>query len=66
MSILTPPAAGPPVDPRGVRFSAALTTAATAFAMAAASLHAAFGRCLGCELYAFIARFRTDRQGATA
>ena len=32
---------------------------ATAFALAAAFLNAAFGFCLGCELYGLIARFRT-------
>ncbi len=90
----------PPVDPRGVRFAAAVTTAvlvlvlvtgsawvrfsqavgfvfaavgligyatgvtalgiaATALALAAAFLNAAFGFCLGCELYGLIARLRT-------
>jgi hypothetical protein len=50
---------------------------ATAFALAAAFLNAAFGFCLGCELYAFIARLRgrstrndptrnDNEQGATA
>jgi len=41
---------------------------ATAFALAAAFLNAAFGFCLGCELYTLIARLRkTDnQQGATA
>ncbi|GAA1306937.1 DUF4395 domain-containing protein [Pseudonocardia xinjiangensis] len=40
---------------------------ATAFALAAAFLNAAFGFCLGCELYAVIARFRkNNQQGATA
>jgi hypothetical protein len=41
---------------------------ATAFALAAAFLNAAFGFCLGCEMYALIHRFRTHRnpQGATA
>ena len=40
---------------------------ATAFALAAAFLNAAFGFCLGCELYTVIARFRkNNQQGATA
>ncbi|NMH98642.1 DUF4395 domain-containing protein [Pseudonocardia acidicola] len=47
---------------------------ATAFALAAAFLNAAFGFCLGCEMYALIARFRArfgpghphNEQGATA
>ena len=37
----------------------ALGIAATALALAAAFLNAAFGFCLGCELYGLIARFRT-------
>ncbi len=37
---------------------------ATALALAAAFLNAAFGYCLGCEMYAVIARIR-DKQGAT-
>jgi len=44
---------------------ATLGVVATAFALAAAFLNAAFGYCLGCELYALIARFR-NRQGASA
>lgn len=50
----------------------ALGFVATAFALAAAFLNAAFGFCLGCELYALIARLRnradknTNEQGATA
>jgi hypothetical protein len=46
----------------------ALGIVATAFALAAAFLNAAFGFCLGCEMYALIHRFRkTDnQQGATA
>ncbi|WP_214367399.1 DUF4395 domain-containing protein [Pseudonocardia sp. H11422] len=47
---------------------------ATAFALAAAFLNAAFGFCLGCEMYALIVRFRSrfgsgnphTEQGATA
>jgi hypothetical protein len=31
---------------------------ATAFALAAAFLNAAFGICLGCQLYPLVARFR--------
>ena len=37
----------------------ALGIAATALALAAAFLNAAFGFCLGCELYGLIARLRT-------
>ena len=37
----------------------ALGIAATALALAAAFLNAAFGFCLGCEMYALIARLRT-------
>ena len=49
----------------------ALGIVATAFALAAAFLNAAFGFCLGCEMYALIQRFRhrpakPDQQGATA
>jgi hypothetical protein len=46
----------------------ALGVVATAFALAAAFLNAAFGFCLGCEMYALIHRFRTHRnpQGAEA
>jgi hypothetical protein len=49
----------------------ALGFVATAFALAAAFLNAAFGFCLGCELYALIARVRNrlsknNKQGATA
>ncbi|MBC8091520.1 MAG: DUF4395 domain-containing protein [Pseudonocardia sp.] len=43
----------------------ALGVVATAFALAAAFLNAAFGFCLGCEMYAVIARIR-NKQGATA
>ncbi len=42
----------------------ALGIAATAFALAAAFLNAAFGFCLGCEMYVLIARFRDNKQGA--
>lgn len=42
-----------------------LGVVATAFALAAAFLNAAFGFCLGCELYALIHRFR-NQQGASA
>ena len=42
-----------------------LGTVATALALAAAFLNAAFGYCLGCEMYAVIARIR-NKQGATA
>jgi hypothetical protein len=44
-----------------VGFATGLTTlglAATAFALIAAFLNAAFGICLGCQLYPFVARFR--------
>ncbi|GAA1244714.1 DUF4395 domain-containing protein [Pseudonocardia aurantiaca] len=50
----------------------ALGIVATAFALAAAFLNAAFGFCLGCEMYALIARLRNrssqnnNQQGATA
>ncbi|MBN9102942.1 MULTISPECIES: DUF4395 domain-containing protein [unclassified Pseudonocardia] len=44
----------------------ALGIVATAFALAAAFLNAAFGFCLGCEMYALIARVRNNKQGATA
>lgn len=46
----------------------ALGVIATAFALVAAFLNAAFGFCLGCEAYALIHRFRTNRttQGAAA
>lgn len=44
----------------------ALGLVATAFALAAAFLNAAFGFCLGCELYGLIARIRNHKQGATA
>lgn len=37
---------------------AALGIVATAFALVAAFLNAAFGFCLGCELYGLVARFR--------
>jgi hypothetical protein len=43
-----------------------LGIAATAFALAAAFLNAAFGFCLGCEMYALIARLRTTDKGVTA
>jgi hypothetical protein len=44
----------------------ALGAIATAFALAAAFLNAAFGYCLGCEMYGLIARFRkNNEQGAT-
>ena len=39
---------------------------ATAFALAAAFLNAAFGFCLGCEMYAVIARIRHNKLGAEA
>jgi hypothetical protein len=38
---------------------------ATAFALIAAFLNAAFGICLGCQLYPFIARFRGRTPAAT-
>ncbi|GAA3218839.1 DUF4395 domain-containing protein [Pseudonocardia petroleophila] len=46
----------------------ALGVVATAFALVAAFLNAAFGFCLGCEMYGLIQRFRPNRnqQGATA
>ncbi len=37
----------------------ALGIVATAFALLAAFLNAAFGLCLGCEVYGLVARFRT-------
>jgi hypothetical protein len=37
----------------------ALGIVATAFALLAAFLNAAFGFCLGCEVYGLVARFRT-------
>ena len=43
-----------------------LGVVATAFALAAAFLNAAFGFCLGCEMYTVIARFRSNKLGATA
>jgi hypothetical protein len=43
-----------------------LGVVATAFALAAAFLNAAFGFCLGCEMHAVIARFRSNKLGATA
>lgn len=43
-----------------------LGVVATAFALAAAFLNAAFGYCLGCELYGLIARLRTTDKGVTA
>ena len=42
----------------------ALGIVATAFALLAAFLNAAFGLCLGCEVYGLVARFR--RPGRTA
>jgi hypothetical protein len=38
-----------------------LGVVATAFALAAAFLNAAFGFCLGCEMYGLLARVRTAR-----
>lgn len=43
-----------------------LGVVATAFALAAAFLNAVFGFCLGCEMYAVIARIRSNKLGATA
>jgi hypothetical protein len=43
-----------------------LGVVATALALAAAFLNAAFGFCLGCEMYAVTARIRHRRPGATA
>ncbi|WP_300012653.1 DUF4395 domain-containing protein [Pseudonocardia sp.] len=43
-----------------------LGVVATALALAAAFLNAAFGLCLGCEMYAVIARIRNKKLGATA
>ena len=43
----------------------ALGTTATAFALAAAFLNAAFGFCLGCEVYLLVRR-TTTREGAPA
>jgi len=37
-------------------------TVATAFALAAAFLNAAFGICLGCQIYPLVARLRRDRR----
>ncbi len=39
----------------------ALGIVATAFALAAAFLHAAFGFCLGCEMYGLLGRVRAAR-----
>lgn len=52
----------------GVLGLSAMFLVATAFALAAAFLNAAFGFCLGCVLYLTIARFKNDRtrEGATA
>ncbi|HYB40091.1 MAG TPA: DUF4395 domain-containing protein [Mycobacterium sp.] len=50
-----------------VGFAAAvplLGVVATAFALFAAFLNAAFGICLGCQLYPFIARLRRTRASA--
>lgn len=41
-----------------------LGTVATAFALAAAFLNAAFGFCLGCEMYLFLRRFAPRRDAA--
>ncbi len=52
-----------------VGYATGLTTlgiVATALALAAAFLNAAFGFCLGCEMYALFARLRHNKQGATA
>lgn len=49
-------------------FVTGLTTlgiVATALALAAAFLNAAFGFCLGCEMYALFARLRSNKQGVT-
>jgi hypothetical protein len=51
-----------------VGFATGLTVlglVATAFALVAAFLNAAFGICLGCQLYPFIARFRDRTPAAT-
>jgi hypothetical protein len=42
----------------------ALGVVATAAALAAALLNAAFGYCLGCEMYGLLARLRTGPAGA--
>jgi hypothetical protein len=53
-----------------VGYLAGLTTlgiVATALALAAAFMNAAFGFCLGCEIYTLIVRLKNhDKQGATA
>jgi Domain of unknown function (DUF4395) len=52
-----------------VGYATGLTTlgiVATALALAAAFLNAAFGFCLGCEMYGLFARLRSDKQGVTA
>ncbi len=52
-----------------VGYATGLTTlgiVATALALAAAFLNAAFGFCLGCEMYGLFARLRSNKQGATA
>jgi hypothetical protein len=49
-------------------FVTGLTTlglVAVALALAAAFLNAAFGFCLGCEMYALFARLRSNKQGVT-
>ena len=42
-----------------------LGAVATALALGAAFLNAAFGFCLGCEMYALIIRFRNRKQGVS-
>ena len=43
-----------------------LGTVATGFALAAAFLNAAFGLCLGCEVYLLLQRAKPSRSGSTA
>lgn len=50
----------------GAAVSTPLFLAATAAALAAAFLNAAFGYCLGCELYLTFKKFTRHREGATA
>ncbi|ULP47021.1 DUF4395 domain-containing protein [Mycolicibacter virginiensis] len=44
----------------GFAFAPAVGLVATAFALAAAFLNAAFGICLGCQLYPLVVRLRPD------
>jgi hypothetical protein len=50
----------------GALVSTPLFLAATAAALAAAFLNAAFGYCLGCEMYLTFKKLTSPREGATA